>query len=540
MVCNGSEYGRYWKYAAFCVIMYPLLLPLTFLLLLYWQRELIEHPRILDKLREATKHGIAVGPKSELATRLSMLFSNYQPHLWYFEVVEMYTKVLLTSFPSLISDENSRYIYLILLGLLDLRIRSILRPYVLTSQNILSDLGRVQILFVNFAAFVELNEGLRSNRGVVYVNENKAWYGYCQQGIVFLSVVQVCCCIYFMRERLEEQKRNATEIEVSKAMNDDFVDREQFKVCLHHGDGLSPDFSKLLFSLHRNVEVSEILRVQGILYLSLCQRDLLLRSYTIKSTSTILRHHNSVGIGNPFEHKNLYAEHMIDSTLFTMDLILRSIDVYDQMGKGAVLLLGIPQRPGYTRELHRFVDLYEKQIFHVEEIHFPSLDADSLSTPLASSNPSSASVSTRSDMQDHNADDTLVSSDSEYGEESETTLSMGQSGIFDSDWDLDEANNNLRSSTIQKAYEDLPFEGISQSEVSNSCVPQSIAYSMSFVKEELRSSKYNVGKGEGSGFSMVTSVALKKIKAKSAKRELSSVMREFLKLKSSKRNGQIY
>ena len=74
--CLSPANGVYWKLAAACAI-YPLLFPLLLLIPLYKYRE----PRLDD----------------EICFGLKVFFENYKEKYWFWEIVEMYRKLILIS-----------------------------------------------------------------------------------------------------------------------------------------------------------------------------------------------------------------------------------------------------------------------------------------------------------------------------------------------------------------------------------------------------------------------------------------------------------
>nr|XP_058944580.1 uncharacterized protein LOC131772642 isoform X3 [Pocillopora verrucosa] len=85
--CHSPANGVYWKLAAACAI-YPLLFPLLLLIPLYKYRE----PRLDD----------------EICFGLKVFFENYKEKYWFWEIIEMYRKLILIS-GILLFDSTSQY-----------------------------------------------------------------------------------------------------------------------------------------------------------------------------------------------------------------------------------------------------------------------------------------------------------------------------------------------------------------------------------------------------------------------------------------------
>ena len=85
--CLSPANGVYWKLAAACAI-YPLLFPLLLLIPLYKYRE----PRL----------------DNEICFGLKVFFENYEEKFWFWEIIEMYRKLILIS-GILLFDSKSQY-----------------------------------------------------------------------------------------------------------------------------------------------------------------------------------------------------------------------------------------------------------------------------------------------------------------------------------------------------------------------------------------------------------------------------------------------
>ena len=87
--CLSPANGVYWKLAAACAI-YPLLFPLLLLIPLYKYRE----PRL----------------DNEICFGLKVFFENYEEKFWFWEIIEMYRKLILISGIFLLDSKSENQI----------------------------------------------------------------------------------------------------------------------------------------------------------------------------------------------------------------------------------------------------------------------------------------------------------------------------------------------------------------------------------------------------------------------------------------------
>ena len=104
--CQGSNY-QYLLVGAYISIAYIFFLPAASFIALWRQR------RIIFCLKDA-KACPRPGSGMEMITGLRFLFENYKPRSWYWELVEMSRKVILTSALILVGQESRSYIGLTL------------------------------------------------------------------------------------------------------------------------------------------------------------------------------------------------------------------------------------------------------------------------------------------------------------------------------------------------------------------------------------------------------------------------------------------
>ncbi len=92
---------------------------------------------------------------SSHALCLSMLWEPYKNEYWYWEVIECYRRIILTSLVSIISPGSPlQSISAILFTLFFIRLYASFLPYAVHSDNILAELGQVQIFATFFIALI--------------------------------------------------------------------------------------------------------------------------------------------------------------------------------------------------------------------------------------------------------------------------------------------------------------------------------------------------------------------------------------------------
>ena len=96
--CQGSSYNHL-LIVAYISVLYTFALPAVSFVALWKQRRVI-----------LTKPDDKYGSSTEMIAGLRFLFENYKPHSWYWELVEMSRKVILTSGLILVGQESRSYI----------------------------------------------------------------------------------------------------------------------------------------------------------------------------------------------------------------------------------------------------------------------------------------------------------------------------------------------------------------------------------------------------------------------------------------------
>ena len=104
--CQGTKYNHL-LIVAFISAAYVIVIPVASLIVLWRHRRVILATEDMEALQ-------GTGPSMGMITGLRFLFENYKPSTWYWELVEMSRKVILTSGQILVGEESRSYIGLTL------------------------------------------------------------------------------------------------------------------------------------------------------------------------------------------------------------------------------------------------------------------------------------------------------------------------------------------------------------------------------------------------------------------------------------------
>ena len=99
--CAGARYGAYRVYAALMVACYPVGIPLTYLCLLYANRDRIAPPGLAAAAARRRRE------KDEAVAHVQFLWRMYEPRMMYWEVVECARRLALTAVLSLVAEPGS-------------------------------------------------------------------------------------------------------------------------------------------------------------------------------------------------------------------------------------------------------------------------------------------------------------------------------------------------------------------------------------------------------------------------------------------------
>jgi len=100
---------------------------------------------------------------SSYAKCLAMLWEPYKNEFWYWEIIESYRRIILTSFISIINPGSSfQSIAALTFSLFFYKLYSHYAPYARRSDNVLSDIGQFQVFWTFFISLI-INNSLLGN-----------------------------------------------------------------------------------------------------------------------------------------------------------------------------------------------------------------------------------------------------------------------------------------------------------------------------------------------------------------------------------------
>jgi hypothetical protein len=98
------------------------------------------------------------------ALRTSFLWEPYEPKYWYWEIIECYRRITLIAVLSLISPGSSpQSVLSVLLSLLFIKMYGYYQPYEADNDDIIAEVGQFQIFFTYFGALILQNSLLHSS-----------------------------------------------------------------------------------------------------------------------------------------------------------------------------------------------------------------------------------------------------------------------------------------------------------------------------------------------------------------------------------------
>ncbi len=313
--CQGELYNTYWTLASFSVLIYPLLLPFFLFLVLYWQRNLITQPILVKKIQNAIESNIKLPTRLTVVGKIGYLYSNYKCRFWYFEIVEIYFRLFLTSLSAMIRNVDYKNMFLVLLSLIQWRVQYTLNPYKIENLNILSELGKVQVMLTTLYGYIESNSGLKVQiKNILDAKVNSSIYAVVQQGIAFVNSLQTAFCFYFIYRHVRNMLQNSeNEMKLKEQMKEIAGDVAWFQVCTYHKD----NSSSVVLSFAKDISINEILLVQGAMFLSLMSR---LSGKSCEDLKEMRQ--KSIRRGDI----SIYFSDKVDSTIFNTDLIFVNED----------------------------------------------------------------------------------------------------------------------------------------------------------------------------------------------------------------------
>jgi len=205
--CYTTNWYRGVIYASIFILVYPIGIPMMYLYLLSTcKEELINRQNVgfvidrsidnaddLDRslgndpekmiFQELDEDDVVEKGQSESNNNLSshalclnMFWESYKNEYWYWEVIECYRRIILTSLVSIISPGSSlQSLSAILFTLFFIRLYAYFLPYAIHSDNILAELGQGQV-FVTFFIALIINSSLLVGFQWRYVLGNYLYY----------------------------------------------------------------------------------------------------------------------------------------------------------------------------------------------------------------------------------------------------------------------------------------------------------------------------------------------------------------------------
>ena len=162
LVCSkGNEVptARFWwtVYAGIMVLVYPIGIPLMFAVLL-WQHRFKLCPNLQDRgiwylLIRQREWDDEKAPDDD--PLLSFLTSGYEPHAFWFEVVECIRRLMLSSMLILVGDGSAAQVVVALfICLFSIKVYSYYKPFVEDEDDVLAEIAQWQLFCVFFAALM--------------------------------------------------------------------------------------------------------------------------------------------------------------------------------------------------------------------------------------------------------------------------------------------------------------------------------------------------------------------------------------------------
>ena len=163
--CSSSQFQFGVAWAAVMVVVYPVGLPLLYLYELHCKRQQIMH-------RDDEGAKLSLGGEA-----VKFLYAAYQPHLWYFEVVETARRLTLTAIISVIKAGSPLQIVCgMMFSFSFLKVYNYFQPYKDIESAILSEIAQYQVYFTFFGALIVQNsllgESFNPAMGVLLVLVN--------------------------------------------------------------------------------------------------------------------------------------------------------------------------------------------------------------------------------------------------------------------------------------------------------------------------------------------------------------------------------
>jgi len=157
--CDSQEYYYWYKWAVVMVVIYPVMIPCVFFLLLFVHRHEIKHRDIIDEFMKSEsvfkRRHFIYNKQLSFVESIKFLYANYHPNYWYWEFIDVTRRLLLTAVLALIMTGTSTQIVVgIIMALMYTALFGQFKPYKIETLNILLLEGQYQILFTFIAVLV--------------------------------------------------------------------------------------------------------------------------------------------------------------------------------------------------------------------------------------------------------------------------------------------------------------------------------------------------------------------------------------------------
>jgi hypothetical protein len=177
--CDTDQHFYYTCYGSLAVLVYPIGIPVLFGYLLYKHKDTIKEKQaykmeLIDRGYDVDQ--IDEGDDFSGVHELNLLYSEYEPHSWWFEIFEFVRRLLLVGvsvfFALSSATSSSQIVYGILVCLMSISVYENWKPFIESSDNRVSIICQWQIFFALFAGLVlqtQIAESDEWNLGVLGV-----------------------------------------------------------------------------------------------------------------------------------------------------------------------------------------------------------------------------------------------------------------------------------------------------------------------------------------------------------------------------------
>jgi hypothetical protein len=162
--CNSTQHVVYMLYAAACVVIYPVGIPVMYYKLLHKQRAMLdpgqdsmskEEGSQEDGLKKALERRSELEDEHPAVMALSFLYSNYKPNRYYFEVVETGRKLMLTGGLLVLGPgTTSQIVISLIISINFLRFSSEYKPFIKFHHELFNELSQWQLFYTLLAALM--------------------------------------------------------------------------------------------------------------------------------------------------------------------------------------------------------------------------------------------------------------------------------------------------------------------------------------------------------------------------------------------------